>query len=149
MLRGPAPGAWYRTARARPGFAVAHSCHAGADCVGMRTPAPLTTHVRTLAFLALVIGTAGPVAAAAATAPKAMTEEQKIQALIEHVRGLGDRAVMIRNGSEHSAKEAAEHMAAKRKRAGDKVKTAREFITLCAAKSSATGKPYQIRFKDG
>jgi len=77
------------------------------------------------------------------------SEEQKISALIEHVRKLGDGVVFIRNGSEHSAADAAEHMARKRKSAGDKVKTAKAFIAECASKSSLSGKPYQIRFKDG
>ena len=97
--------------------------------------------------LVLFLATVGPPARAAGGKP--VTEEQKIQALIDHVRGLGDRAVMIRNGSEHSAKDAADHMARKRKSAGGGVKTAKEFIAHCAAKSSASGKPYQIRFKDG
>lgn len=101
----------------------------------------------TVAAFALVVLTSHSAVPAADAKP--LTEEQKIQALIAHVRGLGDGAVMIRNGSEHSAKDAADHMAAKRKRAGDKVKTATDFITLCAAKSSASGKPYQIKFKDG
>ena len=80
-------------------------------------------------------------------APKA--EEQKIEALIDHVRQLDGKAVFIRNGDEHSAKDAAEHMARKRKSAGDDVKTAKAFIAECASKSSLSGKPYQIRFKDG
>ena len=97
--------------------------------------------------LVLLLVSVGPAARAAGEKPS--TEEQKIQALIDHVRGLGDRAVMIRNGSEHSAKDAADHMARKRKSAGGRVKTAKQFIAECASKSSASGKPYQIRFKDG
>ena len=97
----------------------------------------------------LVVVTLGLASVARGADEKPKSEEQKIQALIEHVRGLGDRAVMIRNGSEHSAKDWAEHMARKRKSAGDRVRTAKAFITECAAKSSTSGKPYQIRFKDG
>ena len=104
------------------------------------------THPILATLLVLTIGLP-TVARGTAETPK--TEEQKIQALIEHVRGLGDRAVMIRNGSEHSAKDAADHMARKRKSAGDRVTTAKAFIAECAAKSSTSGKPYQIRFKDG
>ncbi len=77
-----------------------------------------------------------------------LSEEQKIEMLIEYIKNLKD-AVFIRNGSEHSAEEAAEHLAGKRKKAGTKVKTAVEFIVHVGSKSSMSGKPYMIKFKDG
>ena len=77
-----------------------------------------------------------------------LTEEQKIEKLIKHVEELKD-AKFIRNGSEHSCKEAAEHMRRKYKNAGGKIKTAKDFIEQLATKSSISGKPYKIKFKDG
>ena len=75
-------------------------------------------------------------------------EKQKIERLISDVESLKD-AVFIRNGTEVDAKKAAEHMRTKWKAAGSKIKTARDFIRLAASKSSISGKPYLIRFKDG
>ena len=76
-----------------------------------------------------------------------LTEEQKIQALIERVSVSG--AVFIRNGSEHSAEAAAAHMRMKLSRAGGRIKTAEHFIKYIATKSSFTGIHYRIRFPDG
>ena len=77
-----------------------------------------------------------------------LTEQQKIQALISSIETLKG-AVFIRNGSEYDGKKAADHMRAKLKYAGDKIKTAEEFIDELASKSSMSGKPYQIRYADG
>jgi hypothetical protein len=77
-----------------------------------------------------------------------LTEEQKIDALIHSVAVLPD-AQFIRNGQAHDGKEAAEHMQMKRRYAGDRIKTASDFITCCASRSSVSGKPYQIRFANG
>jgi hypothetical protein len=57
--------------------------------------------------------------------------------------------VFIRNGKEHSAAEAADHLRTKRKSAGDKIKTARDFIEQLATRSSLSGKPYLVRTGDG
>ncbi len=76
-----------------------------------------------------------------------LTEEQKIQALIERVSASG--AVFIRNGSEHSAEAAAAHMRMKLSRAGGRIKTAEHFIKYIATKSSFTGIHYRIRLPDG
>src|SRR5688572_7616402 len=81
-------------------------------------------------------------------AQQAKTEAEKVQALIAYVEKL-DGAVFIRNGTEHDAKRAADHLRRKWDAAKDKVKTAREYVQQAASKSSASGKPYQIRFKDG
>ena len=79
---------------------------------------------------------------------KPLTEDEKIDSLIKTVRGLKD-ATFIRNGREHDCDEAADHIARKRKAGRKKIKTARDFIRLAASKSSASGDPYRIRFKDG
>lgn len=80
--------------------------------------------------------------------PATLTEEQKITQLITYVKNLKG-AVFIRNGSEHSAIEAASHLEKKRKNAGKAITTAADFISLCATKSSMTGEEYKIRLSDG
>lgn len=77
-----------------------------------------------------------------------LTEDQKIDLLISYIRNLKN-AVFIRNGSEHSAEEAADHLQNKRKSAGKKIKTAIDFIVHIGSRSSMSGKPYQIKFNDG
>ena len=81
-------------------------------------------------------------------ARQSKSEADKVQALIAYVEKL-DGAVFIRNGSEHDAKQAADHLRRKWDAAKGKVKTAREYVQQAASKSSRSGKPYQIRFKDG
>ncbi len=85
-------------------------------------------------------------AEAAATEP--LTERQKIEQLISRVESLKG-AKFIRNGTEHSPQEAAKHLREKRDRAGDRIKTAEEFIEQIASKSSFSGDEYEIRFEDG
>ena len=77
-----------------------------------------------------------------------LTEEQKIDALIHSIESLPG-AQFIRNGSAHDGKAAAEHLRQKRSYAGDRIKTASDFITYCASRSSTSGKAYQIRFANG
>lgn len=81
-------------------------------------------------------------------APAPVPEAQTIEALIQAVADL-QGAVFIRNGSEHTPKEAAEHLRLKWRNAGRRVKTAPEFIQHCASGSSMSGKPYEIRLGDG
>jgi hypothetical protein len=75
-------------------------------------------------------------------------EKKKIEFLISSVENLKG-AKFIRNGSEYNGKEAAEHLRMKLRKAGDKVRTADDFIRLCASKSYISGKPYMIRSSDG
>jgi hypothetical protein len=75
-------------------------------------------------------------------------EVAKIRYLIESVETLPG-ATFIRNGDEYDAKKAADHLRLKLKTAGNRVKTAEDFIRLCGSKSSVTGKAYRIRFSDG
>jgi hypothetical protein len=75
-------------------------------------------------------------------------EKKKIEFLLfsaENMKG----ATFIRNGTEHDAKEAAEHLRMKLQKAGRKVQTADDFIKLCASKSVVSGQPYLIRLSDG
>jgi hypothetical protein len=87
-----------------------------------------------------------PIPVLVETAPQ--TEAQKIEALIQLVADLQD-GVFIRNGTEHPPKAAAAHLRLKWKNAGRRVKTAPEFIQYCASGSSLSGRPYEIRLKDG
>jgi hypothetical protein len=89
-----------------------------------------------------------PAAALADKAAPPLTDAQKIDRLIAYVGKL-EGAVFIRNGDEHSAADAAKHLAYKRRKAGDRVKTPADFIRLCASHSSQSGDAYLIRFADG
>lgn len=87
---------------------------------------------------------------AGATRP-AMTEAQKIEALLGRVAALNG-ATFIRNGDAHTAAEAVEHLRAKWTRAGgpdDPSATAERFIESVATKSSLSGTPYRIRLPAG
>lgn len=77
-----------------------------------------------------------------------LTEAQKIDRLILYVKNL-EAAVFIRNGSEHTTAEAAAHMQSKREKHAKCARTANDFISNTASKSSYSGKPYFIKFKDG
>lgn len=78
----------------------------------------------------------------------ASTEAQKIDALIECVRS-STGAVFVRNGTEHSPAEAAQHLRQKLAAAGAEIGTAGEFIERIASRSSITGEEYRLRFADG
>ena len=75
-------------------------------------------------------------------------DDQEIQYLIMSVQSLHD-ATFERNGSSYDAARAADHLRRKLKYAGSRVKSAEDFISLCATASSASGKPYEIHFSDG
>jgi Family of unknown function (DUF5329) len=76
-------------------------------------------------------------------------EKKKIEFLLSSVENL-EGAKFIRNGSEYNdGKAAAEHLRMKLKTAGSRVKTADDFIRLCASQSYITGKPYMIRLSNG
>lgn len=51
----------------------------------------------------------------------------------------------IRSGTEYSSKEASAHLRMKLGKAGDRVKSAEDFIEGIASKSYLTGKPYMVR----
>ena len=77
-----------------------------------------------------------------------VSETQKIEFLIDAIAQLSS-AGFVRNGVVYNAQEAADHLRLKLRISGTRVKSAEEFIRLCATGSSLTGKPYQIRFADG
>jgi uncharacterized protein DUF5329 len=82
-----------------------------------------------------------------ASAMSPLTEQEKIERLLELV-GTSD-AVFVRNGTDHTPAEAEKHLRSKWKFAGNKIKTARDFVEKVASTSSMTGRPYLIRRKDG
>ncbi|MBP9186718.1 MAG: DUF5329 domain-containing protein [Bacteroidia bacterium] len=79
--------------------------------------------------------------------PKKITETQKIESLIAFIAK--QDGVFIRNGSEYTPGQAAEHLRMKWKKGGSAIKTAEIFIDKLATSSSMSGKPYQIKFKNG
>jgi hypothetical protein len=76
------------------------------------------------------------------------SETAKIQYLIASVEAL-EGARFIRNGREYDTRAASKHLRLKLKIVGDKIRTAEDFISLCASKSSMTGEPYLIRLAGG
>jgi len=75
------------------------------------------------------------------------SEREAIEALLRAVDESG--LVWIRNGSEHDAHAAAEHLRTKWQAAGARVQTAEDFIEGIASRSSMSGRPYLVRLPDG
>jgi hypothetical protein len=82
---------------------------------------------------------------AAATRPTG--EQEAIDWLLSEVRR--SDSVFIRNGAEYDGEKAAAHLKSKLFWAGKRVQTAHDFIVGVATHSEASGKPYEIRAKDG
>lgn len=99
--------------------------------------------LRTLVLLTALIA---PLATAATTLPSA--ERTKIEALIAVVEKLPD-AVFVRNGKSYDAATAAKFLRGKWRDRAREIRTAEEFIERVATKSSTTGKPYLVRYRDG
>jgi pimeloyl-ACP methyl ester carboxylesterase len=81
----------------------------------------------------------------------ARSEAETIELLLARVAG-ADGVVFIRNGDEHSAREAAEHLLAKWERAGgpeDPRATVQDFIEQVGSRSSLSGREYRVRLRDG
>ncbi|MGB0454953.1 MAG: DUF5329 family protein [Bacteriovoracaceae bacterium] len=82
-------------------------------------------------------------------------EEKKIDYLLREVAKSG--AIFIRNGSEHDAQKASEHLRNKMEGARKRFRwfgkkramSAKEFIEKIASESSMSGKAYQMRLKSG
>jgi hypothetical protein len=76
------------------------------------------------------------------------SEAAKIRYLIGSVEAL-QGMTFLRNGGKYDARKAADHLRLKLKTAGNRVKTAEDFIRLCGSKSSVSGEAYRMRFPDG
>jgi len=91
-------------------------------------------------------------AAPGQAAPKqATTPPQDERERTERLIATVERAdvVFIRNGREHDAGEAAAHLRRKWEQAGDRIRTAEDFIEQVGSRSSQSGEPYRIRTPDG
>ena len=55
----------------------------------------------------------------------------------------------VRNGSEYDGPAAAKHLRMKLDYAGERVKTAEEFVKYCASESSMTHRKYSVKLPDG
>ena len=101
----------------------------------------LMSHSKVIAFIVATFFCFG------AISENQPTERDKIEAALQRI-GNSD-LVFVRNGSEHTGKAAAEHLRSKLKQAGESVKTFDDFVDKVATKSSLSGKPYLVKFKDG
>jgi Family of unknown function (DUF5329) len=96
-------------------------------------------------FTAVALLTLAAAARAGAPAP---AENARIDYLLGVVASLHD-AQFIRNGVAYDSSAAVNHLRAKLRAAGSRVRTAEDFIRYCASESSVSGRPYEIRFPDG
>lgn len=67
---------------------------------------------------------------------------QEINRLLERVEASGCR--FVRNGTRYTGVEACAHIQKKYNHFKDKIKSAEDFVRLCATRSEMTGLPYQI-----
>lgn len=100
--------------------------------------------LKSVAVLLLFIAT---IVVAQQPQTKKLNETQRIEYLIAFIAK--QEGVFIRNGSEYTPAQAAEHLRMKWKKAGNKIKTANQFIDYLATNSSVSSKPYVIKFKNG
>ncbi|MES2569323.1 MAG: DUF5329 family protein [Verrucomicrobiota bacterium] len=84
-------------------------------------------------------------------APSLLAADAAAQAEMNYLLGYVERAEVrfIRGGTEYPPKEAAAHLRSKLGKAGDRVKSAEDFITGIASKSYLSGKPYQVKLANG
>lgn len=75
-------------------------------------------------------------------------EKKKIEFLLTQIENL-KAAKFWRNGSSYLPQQAAEHLRMKWSKAGNTIKTAKDFIDKIASKSSMSGKAYEIEFDNG
>ena len=102
-------------------------------------------HPPARAALLAVLALSAAFSLQAASRPK--VEQAKIEALLSAMQS--SDAVFIRNGKEYTGRKAASHLKRKLTFAGDRVRTARDFIAGIATRSEETGEPYRVRFPSG
>ncbi|VWX55480.1 conserved hypothetical protein [Burkholderiales bacterium 8X] len=75
-------------------------------------------------------------------------EHRLIEALIQRV---AEHPTMkfVRNGKDHDAAVAAQHLRAKYKHFKSEIATADDFIRLCATRSESSGELYRVRLGSG
>lgn len=89
-----------------------------------------------------------PAVPTALSAAPALTEPEKIDRLIAYVANLRG-AMFVRNGEDRGPADAAKHLQLMREKAGDRVRTAQDFIRLCVSHSALSDDAYLIRLPDG
>jgi predicted GTPase len=100
-----------------------------------------------LAAIAVMIVSVQAGAEKKADDPKKEDLDATIAHLLDFVRT--SDVVFIRNGKEHSAEEAVDHIGKKYNHYKKKINTPEDFIEKSATKSMMSGKLYEIRLKDG
>ena len=105
----------------------------------------MTRRTWAIACMAALVSVTAARARAAEGAP---SEQQKIEQLIKAVEKLPN-AQFVRNGRAYDGQTAAKFLRGKRDYHQSQARTARDFIKNLASKSSTTGKPYVIRYRDG
>lgn len=75
-------------------------------------------------------------------------EQARIDFLIHGVE-TATNVKFVRNGSEYDGPAGAKHLRMKLDYAGERVKTAEDFVKYCASESSFTHQKYEIRAADG
>lgn len=70
-------------------------------------------------------------------------EKAQVEKLLHFVES--SQCLFVRNGDEHSGKDAAKHIKRKFEHYENKINTVEKFIELSATKSSMSGKHYKIR----
>ena len=73
--------------------------------------------------------------------------ETTITYLLTYVKNAD--VVFIRNNREHTPEEAVAHIQTKYEHFKDQIKTPEDFIRFAGSKSLLSGKPYQVRMRDG
>ncbi len=97
---------------------------------------------------ACLLTLAGACSAMAARAAPSAVEQGRIDRLIAAIEQRSDLR-FVRNGSEHTGRDAARFLREKLKSRGAAVQTAQDFIMQIASTSSSSGQPYRIRLGDG
>lgn len=77
-----------------------------------------------------------------------MSGEEQIETLLIKVESSED-VIFIRNGEEHKASEAADHLRSKWAYGGDRVNTLELFIEHIGSRSSTTGEVYKVKLPEG
>jgi Family of unknown function (DUF5329) len=75
-------------------------------------------------------------------------EQKVIDTLIARVSKMNSIRFM-RNGTEHTGADAAQHLQSKFDHFKDRIVTAEDFIKLCATRSEMTGERYQVKDAKG
>lgn len=100
--------------------------------------------MRRISGLVLLLLLSGPVFAASPDPefPDPEFPDREVEYLLRFVADSG--CTFVRNGSEHSSTDAAEHLRMKYRRGRRYADTAEAFIDNLASESSWTGKSYQV-----